>query len=248
MASWLGHAAKMFHSSPDSVTLPTKSSRRSSISLRSLCEEVTPPCKLNPLLFNGHLQTLWTAINSADPPVFYRRHVFEQEDQRFKGEFSVDFVVNPFKESEVGLPPRTVSYRDDELQNIGSLDDKPMVVVLHGLAGGSNEIYLRSVLKPLVDQQWEGCVVNSRGCAMSKITSSVLYNARATWDIRQTIKWLRGTFPNRPLFGLGFSLGANILVNVRPVASAISTVSILIVLFHCSISVRKGPNASSKQP
>jgi predicted alpha/beta-fold hydrolase len=48
---------------------------------------------------------------------------------------------------------------------------------------------------------------------MSKITSSVLYNARATWDCRQTVSWLRKKFPNRPLFGIGFSLGANILTN-----------------------------------
>jgi len=47
------------------------------------------------------------------------------------------------------------------------------------------------------------------------ITTGVLYNARATWDIRQVVKWLGEKFPNRPLFGLGFSLGANILVNVR---------------------------------
>lgn len=58
-------------------------------------------------------------------------------------------------------------------------------------------------------------MVNSRGCAKSKITTGVLYNARATWDVRQVVHWLRKTFPNRPLFGIGFSLGANILVNVR---------------------------------
>jgi len=62
---------------------------------------------------------------------------------------------------------------------------------------------------------WEACVVNSRGCAMSSVTTDVLYNARATWDVRQTVKWLRMTFPNRPLFGVGYSLGANIMVNVR---------------------------------
>jgi len=50
---------------------------------------------------------------------------------------------------------------------------------------------------------------------MTKITTSVLYNARATWDIKQTVKWLKKTFPNRPLFGIGFSLGANIMTNVR---------------------------------
>lgn len=48
---------------------------------------------------------------------------------------------------------------------------------------------------------------------MSKITSPVLFNARATWDVRQTVKWLRKTFPNRPLYAIGFSLGANILTN-----------------------------------
>ena len=96
-----------------------------------------------------------------------------------------------------------------------SEDDTPMLVILHGLSGGSHEIYLRRVLKPMIDAGWEACVVNSRGCAMSKITSGVLYNARATWDVRQVVKWLKGRFPKRPLFGLGFSLGANILVNVR---------------------------------
>ena len=83
-------------------------------------------------------------------------------------------------------------------------------------SGGSHEVYLRHAIAPLVKEgKWEICVVNSRGCAMSKITSGVLYNARATWDVRQAVKWLRSKYPNRPLFGLGFSLGANILTNVR---------------------------------
>lgn len=58
-------------------------------------------------------------------------------------------------------------------------------------------------------------MVNSRGCAKSAVTSTILYNARATWDIRQVVKWLRKTFPNRPLFAIGYSLGGNILTNVR---------------------------------
>ena len=49
---------------------------------------------------------------------------------------------------------------------------------------------------------------------MSKITSGVLYNARATWDVRQLVTWAREKWPRRKLFGCGFSLGANILVNV----------------------------------
>lgn len=73
----------------------------------------------------------------------------------------------------------------------------------------------RHVLAPLITSgKWEACVINSRGCAEHKITSGILFNARATWDVRQMVTWLRKMYPNRPLFGIGFSLGANILTNV----------------------------------
>ena len=127
----------------------------------------------------------------------------------------MDFVVPPYDGAEEGLPPRTTSYSAEGFAAIGSEDNKPMLITLHGLSGGSHEIYLRHVLEPIFNAGWEACVINSRGCAMSKITSSVLYNARATWDMRQTVKWLGERFPNRPLFAIGFSLGANILTNVR---------------------------------
>jgi len=124
------------------------------------------------------------------------------------------------------LPPRTTYFTDEEFANIGSDDTKPLLITLHGLSGGSYENYLRYVLEPIVRASpegakagglsggdWEALVVNSRGCAGSKITTSLLYNARATWDMRQTVKWVRKTWPNRPLFAVGYSLGANILTN-----------------------------------
>lgn len=128
----------------------------------------------------------------------------------------MDFLVSPYEGSDETLPPRTTYYSEADFENLGGKDDtKPMLIMLHGLSGGSHEIYLRHVLKPLQEAGWEACVVNSRGCAMSEVTSGVLYNARATWDVRQVVKWCRERWPNRKLFGMGFSLGANILVNVR---------------------------------
>ena len=222
----LGHARIAFHHAKNPVSLSTKSGSRTT--LDAICKEVTPPCHLNPFLFNGHLQTAWTAIKAAGPPIIYKRKTFESEDARFAGTFTVDFVVhNPSKDEQPDstLPPRTTHYTDAELAELdrGSDDTKPMLVTLHGLSGGSHEIYLRHVLAPLVEQTdmadvdggWQAVVVNSRGCAGSKITSGILYNARATWDVRQTVRWIRERFPNRPLFAIGYSLGANILTNVR---------------------------------
>ena len=234
--SWLLPGAKIsFYHSKDGKLLLTKKSdvegKGKQITLADLCREATPTtCQLNPFLFNGHLQTAWTTIDKTDIPIYYRRTVFEAENPTYQGHFAVDFVVPPYEapssDEETdkarvftlpsGLPPRTAFHTAEGFAALPSDDNKPMLVVLHGLTGGSHEIYLRSVLAPLVLENggWEACVINSRGCSRTKITSGVLFNARSTWDIRQTVRWLRKIFPNRPLFGIGFSLGANILTNV----------------------------------
>lgn len=201
------------------------------------------------------------------PPIHYKRRVFASDDKAFAGHFAVDFVTKPppaasgekdaegnlkvdegLKEDPVGvgdhgLPPRTTYFTDEEFNALGSAEDeKPLLIMLHGLSGGSYETYLRHVLEPMVEPsaagekaggisggEWEAIVVNSRGCAGSKITSSILYNARATWDVRQVVKWARQRWPKRKMFGIGFSLGANIMTNVS------SPDSILLLLLHFSI-------------
>ncbi|QLI65538.1 uncharacterized protein G6M90_00g003590 [Metarhizium brunneum] len=209
---WFGHAKVEFTHAPAPRAIREKDGKETD--LLKIVEKSTPPCHLNPLLFNGHIQTMWTATKPSGPPVYYRRKTFDADHKTYKGTFAVDFAVQPYEGGDETLPRRTTYYTDEEFDNIGSDDSKPMLVVLHGLSGGSHEIYLRHTITPLLgDGGWEVCVVNSRGCAGSKITSGVLYNARATWDCRQTVKWLKKTFPNRPLFGLGFSLGANMLTN-----------------------------------
>lgn len=246
--SWYpGKCTTTFTHSEEPLVLETKTGLKRA--LPELCKDVTPECGLNPFLFNGHLQTAWTAAKHTGPPVHYKRRVFSSSDANFEGHFAVDFAVAPPKPTEgkawdggpedeglredptgVGhlrLPPRTTYFTDKEFGNLPSEDTKPLLITLHGLSGGSYEVYLRHVLAPLVAQteegekagglsggDWEALVVNSRGCAGSKITTGILYNARATWDVRQIVNWCRKTWPRRPLYGIGFSLGANILANV----------------------------------
>ncbi|KAJ5902511.1 hypothetical protein N7495_003039 [Penicillium taxi] len=219
-----------FHTKDNKLFLTkAKSNGKEQTTLLDVCRESTPEtCHLNPFLFNGHLQTAWTIMQDDNVPVHYKRRMFESESIMLAGHYAIDFVVPAYEvpaEGKLtdqerkhtqpeGLPPRTSFYTEEEFTAFPSDDTKPMLVVLHGLSGGSHEVYLRNVLAPLVaDGTWEACVVNSRGCAQTKISTGVLYNARATWDVRQSVKWLRKTFPNRPLFGIGFSLGANILTN-----------------------------------
>ncbi|TID20296.1 alpha/beta fold family hydrolase [Venturia nashicola] len=249
MASWLGRSKMYFDAAERTIPIPllaattqpetnhdNSSSTDSPIdgtntqSFLDLCKQATPPCHLNPLLFNGHVQTFWTAVKGVDIPITYKRKIFESKSTVYGngGTFAVDFVVHTPKSARneavkddptLELPPRTTYYTEEEFSSLGCDDTKPLLIMLHGLAGGSHEIYLRHVLRPLCldaasdDERWEALVVNARGCAHSKITSGVLYNARATWDVRQVVLWAKEKWPNRKLFGIGFSLGANILTN-----------------------------------
>ena len=243
LSEWLGKAKIDFYhaATPRSIKQKDGTDRN----LLKICEDSTPPCYLNPLLGSGHLQTMWTATKPEGPSIYYRRKVFNAEQEAYHGTFAVDFVVKPFEESDPTLSNRTVYFTDNQFARLKSEDSKPMLVVLHGLSGGSHEVYLRHTIAPLVDSgNWEICIVNSRGCAKSKITSGILYNARATWDIRQVVRWLRKTFPNRPLFGLGFSLGANMLTNV----SGCTSLTMGFFVDDGSTVARKAPIASSKQP
>jgi predicted alpha/beta-fold hydrolase len=214
---WLaGHTRTSYTHHPTPINLPTKSGPKTN--LLSLAQSSIPPCRLNPFLFNGHLQTMYTALHAVGPPIYYKRRIFESTHSLYPGQFTVDFVV---PKSEGGedvkdetLPERTTNYTAEEEGELRSEDDTPMLVCLHGLTGGSHEVYLREVIAPITAAGWAACVINSRGCAQSKITTPMLFSARSTWDLRQLIRWLRKAFPNRPLYGVGCSLGANIMTSM----------------------------------
>ncbi|KAI5124550.1 hypothetical protein M0805_003072 [Coniferiporia weirii] len=96
-------------------------------------------------------------------------------------------------------------------------DDAPIVVVMHGLTGGSHESYVRAILAQAVRPKGEGglcyrgIVVNFRGCAGVPMTSGQLYSAGHTDDLRQALVYISQRYPNAPLLGLGFSLGASVV-------------------------------------
>lgn len=94
---------------------------------------------------------------------------------------------------------------------------------------------MRAILSPTCLPISEGglgyraVVVNFRGCmfrfgphprnvlmatpsgAGVPVTSPQLYSAGHTDDLRQAVFYISAHFPNAPLLGLGFSLGANVM-------------------------------------
>ncbi|KAH7097335.1 AB-hydrolase YheT [Auriculariales sp. MPI-PUGE-AT-0066] len=97
------------------------------------------------------------------------------------------------------------------------LEDTPILVVKHGLTGGSYESYVRAVISRVCAPTSEGglgiraVVCNFRGCANVPLTSLQFYSAGHTDDLRTALSYIRTTYPKAPLVGIGFSLGASVV-------------------------------------
>ncbi|SCV68924.1 BQ2448_1944 [Microbotryum intermedium] len=145
-------------------------------------------------LSSGHLATIWCTIAKFDyDHLVYSRHTIRVPDG---GTLCLDITPPISSASPI-------------------IDEQPILVVCHGLTGGSHESYVRDVLMRVTKPKyqgglgWRGLVLNSRGCAGTPVTSAKLYSGGTTDDLRCALAFLGRLAPQAPLYGIGFSLGAN---------------------------------------
>ena len=200
-----------------------------SVSMQQLIEKYSPEFSegaasmLHPMLINGHFQTAYAAYKpfKTIDVVNYKRLVLKYPDN---GVGTLDIAVKSLNPEIDGnyVPesqktrslPESYSYFKPDDPRLSSNDDKPMVIILHGLTGGSAESYARTLVNRITTlYNFEACVFNARGCCQSSITTPQLYNAGWTNDIRHCVNDLRSRFPNRKLYIVGFSLGASVMTN-----------------------------------
>jgi predicted alpha/beta-fold hydrolase len=114
----------------------------------------------------------------------------------------------------------------------GVLDGtQPVLIILHGLTGGSHERYVQWLAATAVRERGMVAVVmNARGCAGTELESAQGFCGAWTEDIRDTARLVRERLgPDAPIFAAGFSLGAGILTkylveegSATPVDGAVS--------------------------
>lgn len=91
-------------------------------------------------------------------------------------------------------------------------DDRPLVVVLHGLEGSARRRYMLLTYRALRRAGMEAVGLNFRGCSGEPNRTSRAYHSGETDDLRHVLKLLRTRFPDRRLGAVGFSLGGNALL------------------------------------
>ncbi|MEO7726744.1 MAG: hydrolase [Burkholderiales bacterium] len=134
----------------------------------------------------GHLQTLYAALLAPRPRVTLRRERWDTPD----GDF-IDL---------------------DWTQNEDSAKSTPLVVMFHGLEGGSRSQYAASMMDAAHTHGWRGVVVHFRGCSGELNRLPRAYHSGDSTEIDWILKRLRDGCTTARMYAVGVSLGGNALL------------------------------------
>ncbi|KAI4378405.1 hypothetical protein MLD38_015887 [Melastoma candidum] len=165
----------------------------------SRCRVVHGRYLATPWLSSPHIQTVFLNFCGNPPNVSYRRQIFHASDG---GTIALDWV-NTLDVSG-GSSSMDESFCRD--------DGTPIAVVVPGLTSDSFSPYLKHLAFHTARSGWNVVVSNHRGLGGVSVTSDCFYNAGWTEDLRDVLNFLNQQYPKAPLFAIGTSIGANILV------------------------------------
>lgn len=136
----------------------------------------------------GNAQTIYPFLMREKPLYVYRRVRWELDDG--------DFV--------------DVDWLDGNR-------DAPLVVIFHGLEGGSNSHYIISIKNILQQYGWHSVVIHFRGCSGEPSRLARAYHAgdsaEIDWMIQRIVQENRqNNTGEQPVYAIGVSLGGNALL------------------------------------
>jgi uncharacterized protein len=139
-------------------------------------------------LKNRHLQTLYSTFFKKPPLPKTQRETFELAD----GDFVECFWHHkPEKDANT-----------------------PIVVLFHGLAGSYRSPYIKGIMHALGAKGFASVLMHFRGCSGKDNRLPRSYHSGDTADAKAWIEHLAAHYPRSPLFGVGYSLGANMLLKL----------------------------------
>ena len=133
----------------------------------------------------GHLQTLYAALLAPRPQVAFTRERWDTPDG--------DFIDLDWTEPAAGASLR-------------------LLVLFHGLEGGSRSPYATALMAAARACGWRGVVAHFRGCSGETNRLPRAYHSGDSAEIDWILRRLRREHPGRRLFAAGVSLGGNALL------------------------------------
>lgn len=128
----------------------------------------------------------------------------------------------------------------------GNENNHPLVILLHGLSGSSQSVYIKGLQHALLQNNFRSVALNFRGCSGEPNNLARCYHLGETEDIDFLYSTLLEREPKTLIAAVGFSLGANVLLkwlgekqNTINLFSAVA-VSTSFVLSACATKLDNG--------
>ncbi|MGR8947360.1 MAG: hydrolase [Gammaproteobacteria bacterium] len=148
---------------------------------------------------NGHFQTIWASKVARHQDVSYRIENFDFSDG--------DETAVAWHPSHLSLD----ALREPDSNN-AARNPTPIVVVLHGLEGSSDSNYARGIAHQLALLGWRVAILHFRGCHSGPNKLQRSYHSGDTNDLREFLAEIKSRAPHAPIFGVGYSMGGNVLL------------------------------------
>ena len=122
----------------------------------------------------------------------------------------------------------------------------PIVILFHGLTGSYNSPYIKGIMKELSIAGFNSVLMHFRGCSGKINDLPRSYHSGETGDALYFINSVKKRFPDAKLYGVGYSLGGNMLLKLlgetninSPLDGAVS-ISAPMQLDVCADSINSG--------
>jgi len=149
-----------------------------------LCRPYFP----TPWLPNGTMQTLYAMLRTPPEAVILREAL---DLPTSVGTTVLDWVA----EAE---------------RQYSSQSEIPIVLICPGTSGRSDEPLVRTTAWTLTRRGWRVAVSNRPGAVQGGVTGDIP-DIHGVYEFGEVVEYVHGLYPRAPLFGLGVSIGANVL-------------------------------------
>jgi hypothetical protein len=137
-------------------------------------------------LKNKHLQTIYASLFRKTAPLEYKIERISLSD----GDFLECFIYLTCKA------------------------DAPYVMLFHGLAGSYKSPYIQGIISALHKEGFHVILMHFRGCSGKVNLLPRSYHSGDTQDAKECIAFIQKKYNPSKLYGVGYSLGANMLLKL----------------------------------
>ncbi|CAA6816782.1 MAG: Hydrolase, alpha/beta fold family functionally coupled to Phosphoribulokinase [uncultured Sulfurovum sp.] len=93
-------------------------------------------------------------------------------------------------------------------------DERPIVILLHGLTGSFYSPYIQGIMSALDNKGFHAVLMSFRACSGEDNRLARSYHSGDTADVKAWINHVHKNYPNNKLYAIGYSIGGNVLLKL----------------------------------